>query len=358
MKKITIAMVCMLAIAGCKQKGQTDADASLADSLRADSLMANSVYAEAAKLTPEDIEVDWANKEITVQNGGKQPDIVTLLKAFHKAWPTDVLADLLDMASDPKFTRSTNGETGGAVTVDRKNGFVEFIHGDAPGDNVTAAMWNRKDGNRLLIINIVRPGREVGVNTVQALCAYDYEPNSQTLRPERNAVVRFRQSADMTTTYTLPRDGKDISIVERDNNFRGTFHIFTWDGQNFSKESTISEEHLTKALNGKWTTCEADKPQLTFTITNNDETYCAITDCNAEGTTDYEAAANVYDGFLHLYEASAPDETNFDPSINCKFRLLKDGRLRGTYFLRLDTGQEVQGEMTLQKESELSQYSE
>ena len=359
MKKLMLAVVCVLAIAGCKQKqGQTEGSANEADSLMADSLRADSVMAQAAKCSPEDIEVDWANKDIPVAKGGKTPDVMTLVQAFNQVWPTEAVDLLLDYAKDPQFTEKMNEETGGGITVDRQSGYAQLIRGDAPGDNVTAAMWNRKDGNRLLIINIVRPGREVGVKTMQALCASDYNPATATMTTERNAVIRFRQTADMTTTYELPHEGKDISIVERDKDFKGTFHLFTWDGQHFSKESTISEEKLTKALNGTWTCHEADQPKLSFTITNNDETYCGITECNVDGITEYDAAANAYDGFLHVYEVSAPEENNAYPAIKCKFRLMKNGKLQGSYYLRLDEGKELRGEMTLQKESALNQYAE
>lgn len=130
------------------------------------------------------------------------------------------------------------------------------------------------------------------------------------------------------------------------------------DGQYFSKETSISEEKLAKALNGTWTCYEEGKPKLSFKITNNEETYCGITDCNVDGITDYEAAANAYDGFLNIYEVSAAEEANTYPAIKCKFRLLKNGKLQGTYYLRSDEGQELKGEMTLQKESALNQYAE
>jgi uncharacterized lipoprotein YajG len=358
MKKIIIAVVCALAIAGCNQKkGQTEGGADR-DSLLADSLRADSVISQIAKVSPEDIEVDWANKEIPVEKGGKKPELITLLQAFNKVWPTEVVDDLLDYAKDSKFTEKMNGETGGAIVMDRKNGYAEVVQGDAPGDNMSAAVWGRKDGNLLFIINIVRLDKEDDERTQQAICAYDYNPASETLTPERNAIIRFRQTAGLTTTYKLPREGKDVSIVERDKDFHGTFHIFTWDGQYFSKENTISEEKLTKALNGTWTCNEEGKPKLSFKITNDDETYCSITDCNVDGMTEYEAAANAFDGFLHIYEVSAPEENNIYPAIKCKFRLLKNGKLQGSYYLRTDEGKELNGEMTLQKVSALGQYAE
>ena len=358
MKKIIFAVVCALAIAGCNQKkGQTEGGADR-DSLLADSLRADSIISQIAKVSPEDIEVDWANKEIPVEKGGKKPELITLLQAFNRVWPTEVVETLLDYAKDSKFTEKMNGETGGAIVMDRKNGYAEVVQGDAPGDNMSAAVWGRKDGNLLFIINIVRLDKEDDERTQQAICAYDYNPASETLTPERNAIIRFRQTAGLTTTYKLPREGKDVSIVERDKDFHGTFHIFTWDGQYFSKENTISEEKLTKALNGTWTCNEEGKPRLSFKITNDDDTYCAITDCNVDGITEYEAAANAYDGFLHVYEVSSAGESNPYPAIKCKFKLLKNGKLHGTYYLRLDEGQELNGEMTLQKESTLGQYAE
>jgi hypothetical protein len=126
----------------------------------------------------------------------------------------------------------------------------------------------------------------------------------------------------------------------------------------FLEREYHSEEKLTKALNGTWTCHEADQPKLSFTITNNDETYCGITECNVDGITEYDAAANAYDGFLHVYEVSAPEENNAYPAIKCKFRLMKNGKLQGSYYLRLDEGKELRGEMTLQKESALNQYAE
>ncbi len=330
----------------------------MADSLRVDSLRADSVMSQVVKFSPEDIEVDWANKEIPVDKGGQKPELVTLLEAFNKVWPTEAVDVLLDCAKDQKFTEKMNEETGGAIVMDRKNGYAEVVQGDAPGDNMSAAVWGRKDGDLLFIVNIVRPDKENAEKTQQAICAYDYNPATGTLTPERNAIIRFRQTAGMTTDYKLPREGKDISIVERDKDFKGTFHIFVWDGQYFSKETTISEEKLAKSLNGTWTCHEEGKPQLTFTITNDAETYCGITDCNIDGITEYEAAANAYDGFLHLYEVSAAEEANTYPAIKCKFRLLKNGNLQGSYYLRSDEGQELKGEMTLQKENTLRQYAE
>ena len=126
MKKLMLAVVCVLAIAGCKQKqGQTEGSANEADSLMADSLRADSVMAQAAKCSPEDIEVDWANKDIPVAKGGKTPDVMTLVQAFNQVWPTEAVDLLLDYAKDPQFTEKMNEETGGAIVMDRKNGYAD-----------------------------------------------------------------------------------------------------------------------------------------------------------------------------------------------------------------------------------------
>lgn len=359
MKKVMIALVCVLAIAGCKQKqGQVEGSTDGADSVMADSLKKDSVVAQTVKYSPEDIEVDWANKDIPVEKGGKTPDVTTLVQAFNQVWPTETVNQLLEYAKDPKFTKKFSDETGGAIVVDRKNGFVENIHGDAPSDNFVAAMWKRKDGHRLFMINLIRPNQEDAMKVMQAICAYDYEPNTQTLKPERNAIIRFRQTAGVNTIYHLPQEGKDISIEERDKDYTGTFHIFAWDGQVFSKESTFSEKKLGQLLNGTWKCLEENKPMLTFKIISDEESLCTITNCGISGSTEYEVGGNANDGFLHLFEVSGSGDDVKNPSIKCKFKLSKDGKLRGTYYLRQNGGKELKGEMTLEKESELSQYAE
>ena len=357
MKKIFLAMTCMLAIVGCKQKGQTEQNSNQSDSVQADT-----IESAAYLFSPDEIEVDWTNKEIKVEKGGDQPDIVTLIQAFAQAWPTEVASSLISYANDPKFTEEFNQEIGGCVIANRKNGYAEVTQGDAPGDDLRAAVWKRKDGHRLFMINIFRRKADSFAIEQQALCAYDYNPKTETLTPEQNAVTRFRQTAGKSTFYNLPQQGTNVSIEEMEEDKGNIFHIYAWDGQWFAEANTYDEKEMQQGLNGTWICNEEGNPALTFKMTCDEDHFYAITDCAIYGSTEYEVGDNAFDGFLHVYEIGEGDQEMeqqaSNPAIDCKFYLTKDGKLTGTYYLRQNGGKEWRGTMTLEKKSNLSDYAE
>ena len=77
------------------------------------------------------IEKGWSKRTIKVEEG--KATVMDLLKAFNKVWPTDVVDALLDCAKDSKFTEKMNEETGGAIVMDRKNGYAEVVQGEFYG---------------------------------------------------------------------------------------------------------------------------------------------------------------------------------------------------------------------------------
>lgn len=312
------------------------------------------------KVTAAQLIEKWQSKEIKVDKGGKEPDIVTLLKAFNSGWETQVVSDLLSEAKDPNFTRSINRDTGGGTIADRKNGYAEVRAGDTDGDDMNAAVWKRKNGHRLFMVNIVTPQNDNhGLPDKQALCIYDYDPDTQTLKPEQNAISQFTTTKDQYLVYKFPQTGTTVNIGERDNENVTKWNFFTWDGDKFTKKGTYTEDQLNKMIVGTWVKAEKDKPALTFTITYDQNEGYMLSDCGIYGSTEYEAYHTINDGFLYI--SSINEEEEEQPELECTFEIVNQNQLKGMYYFRQNGGKESRGNITLKRgepENSLADYAE
>jgi len=180
----------------------------------------------------------WGKRTIQVPNGGNTPDIVTLVKAFHNAWPTDIVEAVLNCTKDPKFTREVDEEYDTEIIVDRKNGYVCWDSGGTDGDSMEACVWRRDNGHRLFAIQVSSPVDPV----ISVICFYDYDPKTATLKPEASPVDNFKGTGAEYVDYILPRKGKDFIITEY------TFdtyikYIYTWNGNNPVYSRTVKGIH-------------------------------------------------------------------------------------------------------------------
>lgn len=91
-----------------------------------------SIHAQTTQMN-SDVHRQWRTKTIRVVNGGKTPDIVTLLRAFHQEHPTWVVGEVLDQADHPaKGTRQSGtasileAEDDYRILIDRRNGYADL----------------------------------------------------------------------------------------------------------------------------------------------------------------------------------------------------------------------------------------
>ena len=350
MKRITICLLAALALAGCKQKGQT-ADAT--DSPQSEEQLAaqedGQEEAPTQLLTPEQVAKDWAKQTIKLPGGGA-PDIVALVSAFNKVWPSEATVTLLEEARDPKFTEYVNTETGGGIVCDRQNGYVNVASGDSDSGSMEAAVWKRTNGHRLFIINLVdsKPDYRY-LPEKQALCIYDYDPKTGVMTPEENAISKFKASSDDTNLmYRLPKNGTEVSIGEGDMQPDARWHFFDWDGMKFTETISYTSKELEEKIVGSWMCDDEKLPLLTFNIVKAENGDLSVEDCSIYGSTEYEAYCNTWGGILNVSEGGGMEE-EMDPAIDCNFRLTKQGTLTGTYYLRLNGGKETKGIMTLKR---------
>ena len=360
MRKYLIAVACALAIVGCKQKqGQTKTGATETDSVQTEETTDGGMF------TPAGISSRWPDKVIHVADGGEQPDIVALLKAFHAAWPTEQVNVLLSMAAD-NVTRQLNPDTGGGMEIDYKNGYATVQPGDTDEDRLFAAVWKRSNGHRLFGIWLYTPSADDRSKAEgEAFCFYDYDPKSSTLSPEKdNTISRFRPSKDCYAQYKFPDMGRDMLVGETDKDYKTKWHVFAYDGMNFKEETAYTDEELSKAAVGLWKSTDKKLP-LTFRVTLDEENWPQITDCGIYGVEDWEVVASAYEGYFYVIEQNPKgyldddeEQSKFKPSLTCAFLLTKDGRLTGGYHMMLPSGKEHNGIMTMEKQSPLSDYAE
>jgi len=360
MKKYLIVLACALTIVGCKQKQEQAVEAAaVSDS--------EQVVEESKVFTPAEIGSQWTTKDINVEKGGAQPDIVTLLRAFGKVWPTESLNALLEMAAQ-KVDQYINRDTGGGMDIDNKNGYASVQPGDTDEDRLFAAVWKRSNGHRLFGIRLFTPSSDNRSKADgEALCFYDYDPKAEKMTPEKDvAVAKFQPAKDHYAQYEFPRMGRDMLVGETNSEYISKWHVYAWDGMNFKEETAYTDEEMRSAVAGLWLNADKNLP-FTFRVFLDEEEWPQITECGISGSTEYDALIYVSDGQLVVMENNPMDyddsgdeemENNFKPSLVCRYRLTKDGKLTGAYYIKKPDNKELSGIMTLEKQSQLNDYAE
>ena len=191
---------------------------------------------ETENLTEGDTLYTWnlqeniKDKPINVPNGGNTPDIVVLLTAFNAAYPTYDVSYLINLAKDPKFTRSEENEYGGYDVIDRKNGYVGTdITSGADGSYMDAAVWRRNDGHRLLILHFGQPTDP----EIDYVICYDYDPAKQQMTLDKTEAEALKPLWPTNKQFFhLPQQGKDIEVREWSRTWWWDLNVtYTWNGQ-------------------------------------------------------------------------------------------------------------------------------
>ena len=192
-------------------------------------LFAFSIMAQEKELKTiplEDIEKQWETKTIdNVINGS----IGFILDSFDMTWPTWMVGAVRETMEKGLDKEVLDPETGLTVTVDAKNDFVELKDFGTDAAYMSAHVWDRKNGHRLLAIRLGKPTDPC----LEFVCFYDYDAQQKTLTPEPDILKGYRWSDTETFTqiyYQLPRTGNELTADEWSEEDGPLRHTFTWDG--------------------------------------------------------------------------------------------------------------------------------
>lgn len=184
-----------------------------------------------------DIYEGWANQTITKVENGK---FVTLLQAFNRVWPNSDLSCILEVIKEGAAEKMLDEDTGLKVINDSRNGYVSLSDAGTDGSYMSACVWNRTNGHKLLAICMGKPTDPC----LDFVCYYDYNPKTKTLKPEPELQNVFdRRFKNSQVFNILPRVGKELKIMECDEG-ECYVHYFYWDGMkpvfdHISKDETI-----------------------------------------------------------------------------------------------------------------------
>lgn len=193
-------------------------------------------------LMNSEVNSQWRQKTISVRNGGQSPDVMTLLRAFHQALPTWVVGEVLKQQEKPVPGTKRNGTTllyenndedEFRILIDPKNGYACYSS-MTDVDQMSCCVWRRTNGHRIFAISLYEQ-HDMPQNL---LCWYDYDPQTQTMKPERSPLDDYKKPFPIIETgWALPEKGTDFIIYEYSPFYPTVKHIYKWDGMapRFSK---------------------------------------------------------------------------------------------------------------------------
>ena len=192
-------------------------------------------------LSNSEINSQWRQKTIAVKNGGQAPDVVTLLRAFHQALPAWVVGEVLKQANHPAPNTRKSGtadifdaEDDYRIMIDRRNGYVD-LESETDISQMAACVWRKDNGHRIFALSLYEQHDPVQ----NLLCWYDYDPATQTMKPERSPLDDFKPAipkADLG--WSLPRKGTDFTISEYYPGLPRITHVYKWDKKQFREGET------------------------------------------------------------------------------------------------------------------------
>lgn len=146
------------------------------------------VYTPPTNVPLEDVQREWPDGIITVDvPEGEEANVLTLLTAFNRTYPTHAIDTLLAKVSDPNFDGADipDNSTGDIVQtlLARPNPYVQFYTETEGKEHMTACTMKRENGHTLLVIELMKNSlkRQKGIHFY---CFFDYDPETSQLSPE------------------------------------------------------------------------------------------------------------------------------------------------------------------------------
>ena len=162
-------------------------------------------------------------------------DVIDMVKAFQKQWPTNCVAMYLEDVKLPEAEQQY------LSFYDPENNYAMFAEGsdDWDAEGMEAKIWQRTNGHKLFAIAFDQYSSDV-----KAFVAFfDYDPAKKTLTPETCLPNSFTPSGyNAIVGYLLPQYGELLEVNEYFWNWWYPLrHFYEWDGMNFTEPEVVFE---------------------------------------------------------------------------------------------------------------------
>ena len=185
--------------------------------------------------------IDQVNEswQTTPIKGVKSADVLEMVTAFQKQWPTESVAALL------KDYKLPEDEQRFISMYDKENNFMSFAEGsdDKDSEEMEARVWQRSNGHQLFGIAFSRPSTKV----MTFVAFYDYDPATKTMTPEADVFSPYTATySNSELGYSIYPESNDLVAYEYFFNWWGGLrHVYTWDGMKFKAPETEFEGSTT-----------------------------------------------------------------------------------------------------------------
>lgn len=158
----------------------------------------------------------------------KTADVMGMVQAFQKQWPTQSVTALLKDLELPEDQRQYISE------YEPQNGFMSFAEGgdDQDSESMQARIWPRSNGHQLFGINFFQPSSQ----SRSFVAFYDFDPSNNTLTPALDVFTPYVDSySNKELSYSFYSQSDEMLANEYFFHWWAALrHIYSWDGMKFT----------------------------------------------------------------------------------------------------------------------------
>lgn len=182
-------------------------------------------------ITIDQVNDQWQSTTI---KGVKNADIMDMVAAFQKQWPTNSVAAFLEDVKRPESEQQY------LSFYYPEDSFILFAEGsdDPASEEMEARAYQCSNGHQLFAITFNQPSSKVK----SFVALYDFDPSKGTLTPQPNLISFTPSHTDVVYGYSLPQYGDYISVNEYFRNWWFPLeHFYFWDGNQFEEPEVVFE---------------------------------------------------------------------------------------------------------------------